>query len=290
VVSAVDAESSAERAGVRPGMLLQAIDGRPAEERYETVARAVSRTVGVATDRMLAAVTRAALFNGDPGTAVSVVLRGSDGKLLEASLARVPRGTAVTFESRRLSSGLAYLRFNRWDPPVDRRLPEAIREAADAPGLIVDLRGNRGGSFMTADYFLEPGTFTGTSTWRSGRVDKGYTHSSAVFYKGPLAVLVDEESGSASENFAALIQESGRGIVVGRPTCGCFTSSYYESVKGGGRLQWSRVLPRTRDGLKVEGEGVTPRHVVPVTLADLREGKDAALEIAMAALQASARR
>jgi C-terminal processing protease CtpA/Prc len=36
-------------------------------------------------------------------------------------------------------------------------------------GLIVDLRGKRGGSFMTADYFLKPGTFTGSTVWRSGK-------------------------------------------------------------------------------------------------------------------------
>jgi carboxyl-terminal processing protease len=93
-----------------------------------------------------------------------------------------------------------------------------------------------------------------------------------------LIVLVDEESGSASENFAALIQESGRGLVVGRGTCGCLTSSSYKSVKGGGRLQWSRVLIRTLKGNKIEGAGVTPDRVVPITLADLRQGRDAALE------------
>jgi carboxyl-terminal processing protease len=99
-----------------------------------------------------------------------------------------------------------------------------------------------------------------------------------VTYSGRLIVLVDEESGSASENFAALIQEGGRGLIVGRQTCGCLTRSFYESVKGGGRLQWSRVLIRILKGNKIEGAGVTPDRIVPVTLTDLRQRRDAALE------------
>jgi carboxyl-terminal processing protease len=101
-----------------------------------------------------------------------------------------------------------------------------------------------------------------------------------------LIVLLDEESGSASENFAALIQESGRGLIVGRQSCGCLTSSYFESVKGGGRLQWSRVLVRTVKGNKIEGRGVTPDKVVPLTLSDLGQGRDAVLEEAERTLQA----
>lgn len=97
-------------------------------------------------------------------------------------------------------------------------------------------------------------------------------------YTGRLIVLVDEESGSATENFAALIQESGRGVIVGRRTCGCLTRSSYESIKGGGRLQWSRALIRTIKGKKIEGAGVTPDRTVALTLADLRQGRDAILE------------
>ena len=131
---------------------------------------------------------------------------------------------------------------------------------------------------MTADYFLKPGTFTGSTVWRSGKVEKGYSGRSDLNYDGRLVVLVDEESGSASENFAAVIQESGRGLVAGRQTCGCLTSSYFESVKGGGRLQWSRLLVRTIKGNKIEGVGVTPDVIVPLTLSDLRQGRDAVVE------------
>jgi carboxyl-terminal processing protease len=198
---------------------------------------------------------------------------------------RRPSDDKPTMTARRLDSGFGYIRFKPWVPPNDKRFAEELRKLIDTPGLIVDLRGNRGGSFMTADYFLKPGTFTGTAVWRNGKVDKGYSRKSDLNYNGRLIVLVDAESGSASENFAALIQESGRGLVIGRQTCGCLTSSYSESVKGGGKLQWSRVLLRTIKGNKIEGRGVSPDKTVLIDLSDLRQGRDSVLEEAQRVLQ-----
>jgi C-terminal processing protease CtpA/Prc len=43
-------------------------------------------------------------------------------------------------------------------------------------------------------------------------------------------------------------------------------------------LQWSRVLVRTLKGNKIEGVGVTPDAIVPLTLSELRQGRDAVLE------------
>jgi carboxyl-terminal processing protease len=279
-VERVDKASDAFRAGVRPGMLVRTIDGRTARERLDVVTATVSRQVGIATERMLSVVSRGAFFRGDVGTPATIMFDTADGQTRPVILSRQEPAETATLESRRLDSGLAYIHFERWIPPVDKDLPVAIRSLQDTPGLILDLRGNRGGVFMSVDPFLVAGTPTGQRVWRSGKIEKTQTGRSEVSYTGRLAVLVDEESGSASENFAAVIQEAGRGVIVGRPTCGCLTSSYYTSVPGGGRLQWSRVLALTRNGHKIEGTGVVPDRVVPVTLADLRTGRDAVLEAA----------
>ena len=278
VVVSVDGDSDAARAGVRVGMMVRAFDGKPTEERAATVRKLLRQYVGIATDRMLTVLTAGIFFRGDANTSVTVDFEGEDGERRAVSLTRRSKEDPPMMTAQRLDSGIGYIRFKPWVPPNDKRLREELKKLSDTFGLIVDLRGNRGGSFMTADYFLKPGTFTGSTVWRSGKVEKGYSRRSDLNYDGRLVVLVDEESGSASENFAAVIQESGRGLVAGRQTCGCLTSSYYESVKGGGRLQWSRVLVRTLKGNKIEGVGVTPDAIVPLTLSELRQGRDAVLE------------
>jgi carboxyl-terminal processing protease len=283
-VTAVDKNSEAAKAGVHVGMVVKTFDGRPVEERMEALKQSLRRSVGIATDRMLIVLMSSLFFSGDINAPVLVGFEAEDGKALEVKMQPLPSDDAPTMTAQRLDSGLGYIRFKPWVPPNDKRFAEEVRKLIDAPGLIIDLRGNRGGSFMTADYFLKPGTFIGTTVWRNGKVESGYSRKSEFGYNGRLVVLVDEESGSASENFAAVIQESGRGLIIGRQTCGCFTSSYYESVKGGGRLQWSRVLPRTIKGRKVEGVGVVPDKLIPIDLSALRQGRDPVLEEAKSVL------
>jgi len=231
-ITSVEAESEAAKAGVTPGMFVITIDGQAISERREWLTREIRRVAGVPTDHTLSVLMRRLLFIGDVSVPVTVRFERADGTRFEARLTRHVDNDAAIFESRHLASHAGYIRFKPCVPPNDKRLREALKTLRDTPALIIDLRGNRGGSFMTADYFLSPGTFTGSRVWRSGKVEKDYSRRNAVTYTGRLIVLVDEESGSATENFAALIQESGRGVIVGRRTCGCLTSSSYESIKG----------------------------------------------------------
>jgi carboxyl-terminal processing protease len=282
----VDSSSEAAKAGVKAGMFVTTFAGAPAQIRLEELRKSISKSAGIATDRMLTVLVSSLFFTGELNTAVLVGFESEAVAKLEVSLTRRANDNPPTMTARQLDSGFGYIRFNAWVPPNDKRFREEVRKLLTAPGMIIDLRGNRGGSFMTADYFFQPGTLAATTVWRSGKTERGFTGKSDVNYEGKLIVLVDEESGSASENFAALIQESGRGLIVGRQSCGCLTSSYFESVKGGGRLQWSRVLVRTVKGNKIEGRGVTPDKVVPLTLSDLGQGRDAVLEEAERTLQA----
>jgi len=72
---------------------------------------------------------------------------------------------------------------------------------------------------------------------------------------------------------------------VGQPSCGCLLGFLgYARVPGGADLAYSEVGFVLSNGKRVEGEGVIPDDAVPATLADLRLGRDRALEEAQALL------
>ena len=90
-------------------------------------------------------------------------------------------------------------------------------------GIIVDLRGNGGGSLAEAleftGLFIESGPVVQTKD-SSGKIDINNDPDPGIAYSGPMAVLVDRYSASASEIFAGAIQDYHRGIIIGEPTFG----------------------------------------------------------------------
>lgn len=134
-------------------------------------------------------------------------------------------------------------------------------------GVIVDLRGNSGGSLVEATQltgiFIETGPVVQIRDSR-GRVDLDEDNDPLVAYDGPLAVLVDRGSASASEIFAAAIQDYGRGIVVGEPTFGKGTVQSVVPLDREGKLGQLKVT--MAQFFRVNGQGTQHRGVVPDVL------------------------
>lgn len=90
-------------------------------------------------------------------------------------------------------------------------------------GIIIDLRANGGGSLSESlaltGLFIKEGPVVQTKS-SSGEIDINNDPDPSLFYAGPLAVLVDRNSASASEIFAGAIQDYQRGIIIGEPTYG----------------------------------------------------------------------
>ncbi len=103
--------------------------------------------------------------------------------------------------------------------------------------------------------------------------------SGAQIYSGPVVILVSEYSASATEVFAAGMQDSGRARLVGSQSCGCVLGITHDRVmKGGGVLEISEVLWFSPKDRKLEGEGVIPDRVAMTTIASLQEKRDPALD------------
>lgn len=104
---------------------------------------------------------------------------------------------------------------------VRRLINELSEQGVD--GLVIDLRGNGGGALVEATtmtgLFIDEGPVVQVRDSR-GRVNMEQDKEPGMAWDGPLAVLVDRRSASASEIFAGAIQDYGRGVVVGEPTFG----------------------------------------------------------------------
>lgn len=104
---------------------------------------------------------------------------------------------------------------------VKRIIGELKKEKVD--GIIVDLRDNGGGSLQEAieltGLFIKDGPVVQVRN-SNGLVEVGDDPDPGIFYDGPLAVMVNRNSASASEIFTGAIQDYGRGIVIGERTYG----------------------------------------------------------------------
>jgi carboxyl-terminal processing protease len=147
---------------------------------------------------------------------------------------------------------------------VYRLLQELRQENID--GLIVDLRDNGGGSLPEAatltNLFIDPGPVVQI---RQGEVvNRDVRATTPAVYRGPLIVLINRFSASASEIFAGAIQDYGRGLVVGSTTWGKGSvQSYMPIEKGEGNIKITQAKFYRVSGDSTQHRGVIPDIELP---------------------------
>ena len=264
IVSDVLPGSPAEQAGVKTGWIVLARNGEPLSGRINFRMREGEQSSWDFLDE------------GDRPVRLTAVAQ---------KLSTAPRQIA-----RELEGGFVYLRFDEFDGPDRRWLSRELKKHANAPGVVIDLRRNPGGETFSlgisiGEFFDRPvdcGTFISRDGAR--RVKNSWQVGSAE-YRGKVVVLVDAATGSAAEIFAAVLQDHGRAMVVGRRTAGAVLASWFYRLPDGGELQLSREDYVAPKGRRIEGAGVMPDRVVPRTLADLRAGRDRDMEVALEILR-----
>lgn len=141
-----------------------------------------------------------------------------------------------------------------------RRLLRELQQAGVA-GVIVDLRNNGGGSLREVTRLV--GLFMPSAPSVQIRMANGDVRvrgdgSQGVFYEGPLAVMVNRLSASASEIFAGAIQDYGRGIIVGSRTFGKGTVQVLLPLESSGRIKLTQAKFYRVTGASTQKRGVTP--------------------------------
>ena len=195
----------AYRAGIHPGDIIIAVDGKPTD----------GMTTGDVAD----------LLKGPKGTTVHItMLREGADKPIEFAVVRdeIPRYSVdLHFMIR---PGIGYMHVSGFNETTEHEVSAALDEMGDLKGLILDLRQNPGGLLSegvgVADKFLRKGQVIVSHHGRSSS-EKRYvaTHGNGG-KEYPLVVLVNRGTASAAEIVSGAIQDHDRGLIVGETTFG----------------------------------------------------------------------
>lgn len=237
----------ARAAGILPGDVIVAIDGRAAR--------------GLPFDRSTA------LLKGVRGSVVRLTIRrpGRPGKI-KIAIERGPvEAPAVTSRVRaRDGHRVGHIRLLSFSEDAADRVAAAVDRlvAGGAEALVLDLRGDPGGylqqAIRVASLFLDHGIVCSTrGVNQEARVFA--VSGAAIETKRPLAVLVDGSTASAAEIVAGALRDNKRAVIVGRRTYGKATVQSIIALSDGGALKLTTATYLTPAGKAIGGRGIKPK-------------------------------
>ncbi len=247
--------SPADRAGIRPGDRIVAIDNESVRGRSS------------------AALVRA--MRGKAGTRVMLTIR-RDG--VEKPLHFTVERAVIEVSSVRaelLKDDVLYLRVKQFQHGTHQELLENVAKLRPLAGgrfrgVLLDLRNNPGGlvdeAVGVADELMNGGVvFTSRSHKRV--VDEARAHDGGALRKEPVVVLVNEFSASAAELVAGALQDHRRATVVGAPTFGKGSVQTILDLPGGAGLKLTTMRYYTPKGRAIQAQGIQPDVLVEASVA-----------------------
>ena len=300
LVTAVDPGSPAAKEGVQRGWEILRIGGAELAPVIAKLDEAYSKSSMREIVLRRAILTR---LDGDASETVRVDFLNGLNQTVTKNLARTtPRGmltqlgylypSYVWFDASRVGAGkIGYVRFNMFLDPTRlmNLFGEAVSSCMQCDGFVVDVRGNPGGlgamAMGMAGWFIDkPDQKLGTLYMRDTTL-KFVVNPRVKTYAGPVAILVDGASASTSEIFAQGLKDLGRARVFGTHTAAAALPSVFEKLPNGDGFQYAVANYISEGGQPLEGLGVTPDVEAPLTRQALLDGKDPALDAAIAWIQ-----
>ena len=276
--------NGAELAGMKSAALEEEIVGVGVEVREHAEGLLVVKPLrggpaaeaGIETGDILVSINNREIAGMKMANSVDL-MKGTSGSQMKVRIYRDGKGErdfvltrrkvrVWTVNDTKLLSGtdVGYFSLSRFSQSSTAELDQALNGlySKGMKSLIIDLRGNPGGLLTTcveiSDRFLACGKIVTTK----GRLSTDNMIEEATYGKTwsvPLVVLVDGDSASASEIFAAAIQENDRGVLVGTKSYGKGSvQTHFPLSAIGGDLRLTTALFYSPNGRKMAGEGVTP--------------------------------
>lgn len=202
------------------------------------------------------------LIRGEEGTTVHLeIYRPSTEETLEFDVER-KNVELPSVSSQMLENNIGYIQISEFQSKTAEQFESALSSLKDqgAQSLIVDVRGNGGGLVDSVvailDDILPEGTVVYTEDKYGNRQD--YTSSGDTYLDMPIAVLVDQNSASASEIFAGAIKDYNYGTLIGTKTFGKGIVQTVFSLPEGDAIKITTAKYFTPNGNYIHGVGIEP--------------------------------
>ncbi|HHV96970.1 MAG TPA: S41 family peptidase [Clostridiaceae bacterium] len=205
------------------------------------------------------------MIKGPENTTVKItVFRPSEGRSIEFELVRKKITYLYNLRSEILDGNIGYIRIISFlDDKIDQEFKEQLNNflKQNIKGLIIDVRDNPGGYYhkviKIADRLLPDGNVIVYTEDRNKKVDKEYASDGAEL-NIPLAILVNENSASASEILAGAIKDHKKGAIIGMKTFGKGLVQDLKTLDDGSGIKITVSRYFTPSGVCIHGTGVEP--------------------------------
>jgi carboxyl-terminal processing protease len=257
----------AEKGGVLPGDVIEAVDG--------------TTVLGLSYNEV------AAMVRGESGTQVKLTLRRADQpKPFELTLMRERIDIPVVTGKLVGDGSIGYVSLYDFSQQANSQLSEEINKLLqnNPKGVILDLRDNGGGLLSQAvevgDLFLKKGPFVIERDFK-GNKKVTDTTDNGIAQDVPMVVLVNGGSASASEIVAGALQDYKRATLIGEKTFGKGSVQSPQTLANGGQLRITIERWYTPNDRGIHGSGISPDHTIINTPEDVKAGRDPQLDAAI---------